>query len=644
MSIIQKEKSNPVVELNAPTNSVIGSIARPPAFVSESLNDVVELPPYEPRVDFDADLRLQVTRGIAWLRAIVAFFLGTLLDIVLPWREDNDERRATRLATIIQELGGTVVKLGQQLSMRIDFLPYEYYTKLSKLFNEVPVFDFKLAIIAIEDATGEPISKTFERIDPKPIGAGAVACVYQAVLRKNGKKVAVKVRRPGVGEVFAADFDIIKLIFLASRFLNLLPRIITFEAIDELHDLIMEELDFKSEARHQDMFRRAAELSERRYFSAPRVYFEYSSDGVIVQEYIQGVLLKDLLTIVERNDTKGLQRLAIYDIDPKEVSRRLLWTNYWTIWRTLFFHADPHPANVLVLPHNELVFIDFGSVGSLGSKLRWALQEVYEAEARMDVEAAARTAITLMEPLPPLDVNKLLADTTEEFQRATIALRSEGVPWQERTTAQLWFGFFRVARKYDVSLPSSVVRLIRGTLLYDTLAARLHTELNINEVYDQYRRDAGMQAGRALGKEVRKRIFTGPDPEDFLRIEQLISEGSALIFQGQRLLSDVTYKLQPLTGQVVLIFSTVFSIVMRLSVIWLSPIFLAYAYYFVDMYFEVEEGESIVLFYAIPEIWPHVVDAVLTRNWYWFTVIFLSIVVVLSTTRRFVTNAYRLDD
>ncbi len=644
MSIIQKEKSNPVVELNAPTNSVIGSIARPPAFVSESLNDVVELPPYEPRADFDADLRLQVTRGIAWLRAIVAFFLGTLLDIVLPWREDNDERRATRLATIIQELGGTVVKLGQQLSMRIDFLPYEYYTKLSKLFNEVPVFDFKLAIIAIEDATGEPISKTFERIDPKPIGAGAVACVYQAVLRKNGKKVAVKVRRPGVGEVFAADFDIIKLIFLASRFLNLLPRIITFEAIDELHDLIMEELDFKREARHQDMFRRAAELSERRYFSAPRVYFEYSSDGVIVQEYIQGVLLKDLLTIVERNDTKGLQRLAIYDIDPKEVSRRLLWTNYWTIWRTLFFHADPHPANVLVLPHNELVFIDFGSVGSLGSKLRWALQEVYEAEARMDVEAAARTAITLMEPLPPLDVNKLLADTTEEFQRATIALRSEGVPWQERTTAQLWFGFFRVARKYDVSLPSSVVRLIRGTLLYDTLAARLHTELNINEVYDQYRRDAGMQAGRALGKEVRKRIFTGPDPEDFLRIEQLISEGSALIFQGQRLLSDVTYKLQPLTGQVVLIFSTVFSIVMRLSVIWLSPIFLAYAYYFVDMYFEVEEGESIVLFYAIPEIWPHVVDAVLTRNWYWFTVIFLSMVVVLSTTRRFVTNAYRLDD
>jgi predicted unusual protein kinase regulating ubiquinone biosynthesis (AarF/ABC1/UbiB family) len=73
--------------------------------------------------------------------------------------------------------------------------------------------------------------------------------VYQAVL-KNGKKVAVKVRRPGVGEIFAADFDIIKIIFLVTRFLNLLPRIITFQAIDELHDLIMEELDFKREARH----------------------------------------------------------------------------------------------------------------------------------------------------------------------------------------------------------------------------------------------------------------------------------------------------------------------------------------------------------------------------------------------------------
>ena len=644
MAIIQKKNRNSVVDLNTGTSDVIGSIARPPAFVSESLNAVVELPEYDPIVDFDADIGLQFKRGFAWVRAILAFLVGTVLDIVLPWREDSAERRASRLASVIQELGGTVVKLGQQLSMRIDFLPYEYYSKLSKLFNEVPAFDFKLAIIAIESATKEPISKTFERIDPNPIGAGAVACVYQAVLRKNGKKVAVKVRRPGVGEIFAADFDIIKIIFLVTRFLNLLPRIITFQAIDELHDLIMEELDFKREARHQDMFRRAAEHSERRYFSAPRVYFEYSSDRVIVQEYVQGILLKDLLTIVERNDTKGLQRLAVYDIDPQEVARRLLWTNYWTIWRTLFFHADPHPANVLVLPHNELVFIDFGSVGSLGSKLRWALQEVYEAEARMDVEGAARTAITLMEPLPPLDVNKLLADTTEEFQRATIALRSEGVPWQERTTAQLWFGFFRVARKYDVSLPSSVVRLIRGTLLYDTLAARLYTELNINEVYDQYRRDAGTQAGRALGREFRKRLFTGPDPEDFLRIEQLISEGGALIFQGQRLLSDVTYKLQPLTGQVVLIFSTVGSIVSRLSVIWLSPIVIAYAYYFVDMYFEAEEGQPVILYYAIGHIWPHVVDAVLTRNWYWISVILLSLIVFFSTTRRFVTNAYRLDD
>jgi predicted unusual protein kinase regulating ubiquinone biosynthesis (AarF/ABC1/UbiB family) len=88
---------------------------------------------------FDYNLSV-VLRG---LEPILAFLVGTVLDIVLPWREDSAERRASRLASVIQELGGTVVKLGQQLSMRIDFLPYEYYSKLSKLFNEVPAFDFK---------------------------------------------------------------------------------------------------------------------------------------------------------------------------------------------------------------------------------------------------------------------------------------------------------------------------------------------------------------------------------------------------------------------------------------------------------------------------------------------------------------------
>ena len=144
-------------------------------------------------------------RLFIWLYMILYFFLGTFWDILL--RRDSESHRAIRLRKIIEKVGGTFIKFGQQLSMRIDLLPWVYTVELSKMLDSVPPFPLEQAIEIIERSIGRPWQDIFAVFDPKPVGSASVANVYQAVL-KNGDKVAVKVRRPGIGELFMADFKV----------------------------------------------------------------------------------------------------------------------------------------------------------------------------------------------------------------------------------------------------------------------------------------------------------------------------------------------------------------------------------------------------------------------------------------------------
>lgn len=621
----------------------MGEMPRPRSFVSEALEDAIALPPYQPMIDFDANWWMRFRRAFAWVNGIGSFILGTLVDMILPWREDNDDRRAERLYRIIKRLGGTFVKIGQQISIRIDLLPYAYYTRLSKLLDEVDPFPTEEAIKAIERAAKKPLHEIFSRFDPTPIGSGSIACVYQGILRETGETVAVKVRRPGIGYVFAADFDILRFLFVVLKFFNALPEIMNFEALDEIHDVIMEELDFRQEARHQDLFRQLARDAYRKYFTAPKVYFEYSGEDVIMQEFIRGVLLKHLLTMVEQNDVKGLERLKKYNIHPKEVSHRLIWVNYWTIWNGLFFHSDPHPANVIVTQDNLLNFIDFGSVSSLGYKRRWALQQVFEFEQINDLEGAARVAITLMEPLPPLPTHLLEQDVKAEFQRAVVALRSNGTPWTEKTSAQLWFGFFRVARKYDVPVNPVVVRLVRGTMLYDTLSARLNPKIDILGEYELYRKDAGLAARRRVNSALQRRVKGGPTTDDYLRLEQLVGESERAVFQLQRFLSNVEYSVLPLVGKFVAIANSIVRLITRLVAIWLGPPLIFFVLLLLGTIFRTD-AERVSFVELVPLLWEQVVSSVLLQDGYWLFTITMSLIILFITGSRVTSNLYDLDD
>jgi hypothetical protein len=137
-----------------------------------------------------------------WLGSINAFVLGTAWDVIR--RRDSEDRRAIRLRQIFENAGGTLVKIGQQMSIRLDMLPVRICEELSLMLDSVPPFPTEEAIAVIEQTTGRKLEEIFSAFDPEPIGSASIACVYQGVLRDTGEKVAVKVRRPGIRKLVSS--------------------------------------------------------------------------------------------------------------------------------------------------------------------------------------------------------------------------------------------------------------------------------------------------------------------------------------------------------------------------------------------------------------------------------------------------------
>ncbi|HEY5728955.1 MAG TPA: AarF/UbiB family protein, partial [Anaerolineales bacterium] len=158
-------------------------------------------------------------RLFTWMRVILSIVLGNFFDQIL--RRDTVERRAVRFRVALERGGGTFVKLGQQLAMRVDLLPWAYCVELSKMLDRMKPFSTEEALQAVERTINRPWQEVFSVFDPNPVGSASLACVYQATL-KNGSKVVVKVRRPGIKELFSADLQVLDWVTGLAEFLTIL--------------------------------------------------------------------------------------------------------------------------------------------------------------------------------------------------------------------------------------------------------------------------------------------------------------------------------------------------------------------------------------------------------------------------------------
>lgn len=455
-------------------------------------------------------------RVVIWVFAMLRYLGGTLLDVVL--RRDTERRRAVRLRVILEGLGPTFIKLGQQMSVRADLLPYVFCEELAKMLDNVPPFDTKLAIAAIERVSGKPLGETFAAFDPKPIGSASLACVYKGIL-KNGEAVAIKVRRPGVPQTLTADVRALNMMMSLPEFFGLVRAGLLKNFRIELTSMFSEELDYQKEARYTELFQMKVEKSKLRYLSAPKVYFDLSGDDVLVTEFVRGIFLSELMAAVDYDNKELLAEYKRKGIDPAGVARRMVHAFNWETIEGILFHADPHPANIIVRSGNRLTFIDFGSCGHFTRKAKRQWQQLYLSLANEDVQAMTDATITTLEPLPPIDIDQLSKEIEQLYWDWLYAAKSKHSEWWEKASGVMWIKLMAITRQYDIPMNLDSLRLFRATFLYNAVIFRLYPELSLNKEYQRYYKTAGKRAKKRVQKGIRRRLNEGLTDNDYIRIE-----------------------------------------------------------------------------------------------------------------------------
>ena len=351
-----------------------------------------------------------------------------------------------------EELGPSFVKIGQTLSTRSEILPKAYCEELTKLQTECDPLPFEQILVALRAIYGERYGKIFESVDPKPLGSASLAQVHKAKL-VTGETVAVKIQRPGVKFTMAQDIDIMRgLARKMSRFTKGDAMIDLEEVVEEMWDTFVEETDFRREAENLQTFK---ELNKDCVFiDSPYVYTEYSGEYVLVMEYIEGI-----------NISHSDELLAAgYDL--AEIGEKLL-DNYATqVLDHGFFHADPHPGNIIIR-EGKIVYIDLGIMGRLTPAERAGFARIIHA---VSVQSSSELADALISFAVSrgngqVDHAKLLADTDN-------ILRT----YASCDVSDLDIGAFlndvlAVTRASKCQMPSTITNVARGIVTVEGTVA-----------------------------------------------------------------------------------------------------------------------------------------------------------------------------
>ncbi|MGQ9608450.1 MAG: ABC1 kinase family protein [bacterium] len=307
--------------------------------------------------------------------------------------------RAKRLRLVLEELGPTFIKLGQMLSTRADIVPQDIFQELQKLQDQVPPASSEEIILEIEIQLKSPISETFIEFDKIPVAAASIGQVHKAKL-KNGEKVVVKVQRPNVRRIIEEDIDILRSIaVLAERHIQEAEVYGPVEFIDEFAKYIRNELDYTLEARNMERF--AHIFADDKTIYIPKLYWEFTTGKVLTMEMIDGIKINQI------------DELRKQGYDPKRIAYKGAEAYLKQIFIHRFFHGDPHPGNIFVLPGEVIGFMDFGIMGRLSPTMASRLNDLLIAIIQKDADKITEHLLKISKSITEVDVESLKADVAE---------------------------------------------------------------------------------------------------------------------------------------------------------------------------------------------------------------------------------------
>lgn len=287
------------------------------------------------------------------------------------------------------KLGVLMIKLGQFLSSRADLLPEQALAALSSLQDEVPPAPFSHVVSVLETELGKPVEQVFSVLERKCTAAASLGQVHKAVLASTGEEVAVKVQRPNIDQLVSMDLSTLKfVIWVINRFVDTSEFIDLMAVYREFKRTVYEEIDYVTETANAKRFKEMFKDDPSIYI--PGVYEDYTTRRVLVLEWIDGIKINDYAAI----EAAGVSRL--------EVAKRTVRAYFYQFFNEGFFHADPHPGNIFVLPEGKadkkvtvsegpvIAFVDFGMVGSLTKNMKKSLKELFLSFVSRDSRALVR--------------------------------------------------------------------------------------------------------------------------------------------------------------------------------------------------------------------------------------------------------------
>ncbi|MGF9712066.1 2-polyprenylphenol 6-hydroxylase [Paenibacillus naphthalenovorans] len=418
-----------------------------------------------------------------------------------------------RIRLVLQELGPTFVKLGQIASTRPDLLPEEIIRELEKLQDRVPPFSFQEVRGIIQEELADEPDNIFQHFEDTPLAAASIGQVHQAVLR-SGEKVAVKVQRPNIASVIETDLEILQdLAALAEHRLEWAARYQIRNMVDEFSKSLRAELDYTMESRNAEKI--AKQFGNDPAIYVPKVFLEYSAKKVLTMEYVDGVKLNEP------------DKLKQYGYNPKNLAERLAKAIFHQIFNNGFFHGDPHPGNVLVLPGEVIAFIDFGMVGRLSPEMKYHFSSLVIALMRQSTDGVIKAILRM--GLVPDDVNMAqLRGDVEQLRE-----KYYGVPLSQISLGEAVNDLFRTAFRHSIRIPPDLTLLGKTLLTVEGVVEKLDPAFRIFDIAEPIGRQ--LLKERLHPKSVSETVWNRVSDygELLLDLPKHMKEVTSLIKQGR---------------------------------------------------------------------------------------------------------------
>lgn len=419
------------------------------------------------------------------LRLIHVFGRFLLTNLILRMRSRLDpDDRALRLRQAFEELGGLWIKIGQLLSLRTDVFSAPVCRELARLQYRVQGFPFSEVRTSIEAGTGLSMSAIFSAFDENPLAAASVSQVHRAVLRRNGREVAVKVLRPHAALSFQRDLVNLGRFISLLETLRFAPHMFWRKGLWELEQMVNEELDFRYEAANTRRMRKT--LREHDVY-VPKVFLRYSSRDVLVTEFIPGVLMSDFIHVGQHDPERAAAWCRENRVDPAKLGRRLMESALRQLFEDNLFHADLHPGNILLMRGNHVALIDFGTIGSCTQSFLITYKGSLAALAEKDYLRAADMTLRLaIEPPAAGDLQNLRMELVRNYRHWEGRTHLHGLGYHERSLAAAGSDSGRILFDHKVQLSWEFMRISRTWGTLDASLSFLMPEANFMKLFASY--------------------------------------------------------------------------------------------------------------------------------------------------------------